>query len=68
MGKLPILTDGDAVVTEAVAIGLYLADYYAREMIFIVLLTLVVVGFARSLGQFRRFFRNLRQVVACQMR
>lgn len=29
MGKLPILTDGDAVVTEACAIGLYLADRYA---------------------------------------
>lgn len=29
MGKLPILTDGDAVVTESCAIGLYLADRYA---------------------------------------
>jgi glutathione S-transferase len=29
MGKLPILTDGDQVVTEAAAIGLYLADRYA---------------------------------------
>lgn len=29
MGKLPILTDGDTVVTEACAIGLYLADRYA---------------------------------------
>src|SRR4249920_1751566 len=29
MGKLPILTDGDAVVTEAAAIGLYLADRYS---------------------------------------
>ncbi|MCE9575533.1 MAG: glutathione S-transferase family protein [Deltaproteobacteria bacterium] len=29
MGKLPILTDGDAVVTEVAAIGLYLADRYA---------------------------------------
>ena len=29
MGKLPILTDGDVVVTEAAAIGLYLADRYA---------------------------------------
>jgi glutathione S-transferase len=29
MGKLPILTDGDAVVSEAAAIGLYLADRYA---------------------------------------
>jgi glutathione S-transferase len=29
MGKLPVLTDGDAVVTEAAAIGLYLADRYA---------------------------------------
>jgi glutathione S-transferase len=29
MGKLPILTDGDTVVTEAAAIGLYLADRYA---------------------------------------
>lgn len=28
MGKLPILTDGDAVLTEAAAIGLYLADRY----------------------------------------
>src|SRR5262249_9818017 len=29
MGKLPILTDGDAVVTEAAAICLYLGDRYA---------------------------------------
>lgn len=29
MGKLPIVTDGDAVVTEVAAIGLYLADRYA---------------------------------------
>ncbi len=29
MGKLPILTDGKQVVTEAAAIGLYLADRYA---------------------------------------
>lgn len=29
MGKLPVLTDGDAVVTECAAIGLYLADRYA---------------------------------------
>lgn len=29
MGKLPTLTDGDVVVTEAAAIGLYLADRYA---------------------------------------
>lgn len=29
MGKLPILTDGEAVVTEAAAICLYLADRYA---------------------------------------
>lgn len=29
MGKLPILTDGEVVVTEAAAIGLYLADRYA---------------------------------------
>jgi glutathione S-transferase len=29
MGKLPTLTDGDAVVTEAAAIDLYLADRYA---------------------------------------
>ena len=28
MGKLPILTDGDAVVTENAAIALYLADRY----------------------------------------
>src|SRR4051794_34207274 len=28
MGKLPILVDGDQVVTEAAAIGLYLADRY----------------------------------------
>src|SRR3954464_8561579 len=28
MGKLPILTDGDQVVTEGAAIGLYLADRY----------------------------------------
>ena len=29
MGKLPTLTDGDAVVTESAAIALYLADRYA---------------------------------------
>ncbi len=29
MGKLPVLTDGDAVVTEGAAIALYLADRYA---------------------------------------
>jgi len=29
MGKLPTLVDGEAVVTEAAAIGLYLADRYA---------------------------------------
>ncbi|MFT3921547.1 MAG: glutathione S-transferase family protein [Myxococcales bacterium] len=29
MGKLPTLQDGDTVVTEAAAIGLYLADRYA---------------------------------------
>ena len=29
MGKLPTLTDGDVVVTEAAAIALYLADRYA---------------------------------------
>jgi glutathione S-transferase len=29
MGKIPILTDGDAVITESAAIGLYLADRYA---------------------------------------
>jgi glutathione S-transferase len=29
MGKLPILVDGDAIVTEAAAICLYLADRYA---------------------------------------
>src|SRR5262245_19353217 len=29
MGKLPILVDGDTVVTEAAAIALYLADRYA---------------------------------------
>lgn len=29
MGKLPILEDGDVVVTESAAIGLYLADRYA---------------------------------------
>lgn len=30
MGKLPLLTDGDAVVTENAAIALYLADRYAH--------------------------------------
>lgn len=30
MGKLPILTDGEVVVTESAAIGLYLADRYAH--------------------------------------
>lgn len=29
MGKLPIIEDGDLVVTESAAIGLYLADRYA---------------------------------------
>jgi glutathione S-transferase len=29
MGKLPVLTDGDALVTESAAIALYLADRYA---------------------------------------
>jgi glutathione S-transferase len=29
MGKIPILVDGDAVVTEAAAIALYMADRYA---------------------------------------
>jgi len=29
MGKLPILTDGEQVVTEVAAIGLYLADRYS---------------------------------------
>ncbi len=29
MGKLPILVDGDAVVTELAAVGLYLADRYS---------------------------------------
>jgi len=29
MGKLPILSDGDQIVTEVAAIGLYLADRYA---------------------------------------
>ncbi|MBZ0119691.1 MAG: glutathione S-transferase family protein [Sandaracinaceae bacterium] len=29
MGKLPILTDGETVVTESAAIGLYVADRYA---------------------------------------
>lgn len=29
MGKLPVLRDGDVVVTETAAIGLYLADRYA---------------------------------------
>src|SRR5215472_16509951 len=29
MGKLPILTDGDALVTESAAIALYLADRYS---------------------------------------
>jgi glutathione S-transferase len=29
MGKLPILADGDAIVTESAAIGLYLADRYS---------------------------------------
>lgn len=29
MGKLPVLVDGDAVVTESAAIGLYLADRYS---------------------------------------
>jgi glutathione S-transferase len=29
MGKLPVITDGDAVVSESAAVGLYLADRYA---------------------------------------
>jgi glutathione S-transferase len=29
MGKIPVLLDGDVVVTESAAIGLYLADRYA---------------------------------------
>jgi len=29
MGKIPILVDGEAVITETAAIGLYLADRYA---------------------------------------
>lgn len=29
MGKIPVLVDGEAVVTESAAIGLYLADRYA---------------------------------------
>src|SRR6476659_6762680 len=29
MGKLPVLLDGDAVVTESAAISMYLADRYA---------------------------------------
>ena len=29
MGKIPVLTDGDAVVSESAAIALYLADRYA---------------------------------------
>jgi glutathione S-transferase len=29
MGKIPIVTDGDIVVTESAAIGLYLADRYS---------------------------------------
>lgn len=29
MGKVPVLVDGDAVVTETAAIGVYLADRYA---------------------------------------
>ncbi len=29
MGKLPILVDGDAVVTESAAIAVYLADRYS---------------------------------------
>ena len=29
MGKIPVLVDGDAVITEAAAIALYLADRYA---------------------------------------
>jgi glutathione S-transferase len=30
MGKVPLLVDGDAIVTEAAAIALYLADRYAH--------------------------------------
>jgi glutathione S-transferase len=33
MGKLPILVDGTAVVTESAAIGLYLADRYAAGVL-----------------------------------
>ena len=29
MGKLPMLRDGDALITESAAIGMYLADRYA---------------------------------------
>src|SRR4051812_40656249 len=29
MGKLPVLTDGEATITEQAAIGIYLADRYA---------------------------------------
>ena len=29
MGKLPVITDGEAVVSESAAVGLYLADRYA---------------------------------------
>ncbi|MBC7173697.1 MAG: glutathione S-transferase family protein [Polyangiaceae bacterium] len=29
MGKLPVITDGDTVVSESAAVGLYLADRYA---------------------------------------
>ncbi len=31
MGKLPVITDGDAVVSESAAVGLYLADRYAHR-------------------------------------
>ncbi len=33
MGKLPVLVDGDAVVTESAAIALYLADRYAPNVL-----------------------------------
>jgi glutathione S-transferase len=29
MGKLPLVVDGDAVITEVAAIGIYLADRYS---------------------------------------
>ena len=33
MGKLPILVDGETVITEAAAIGLYLADRYSLGLV-----------------------------------